>query len=77
MLMSRLRESLHHAALGRALFSTESAFSVKSWTVSQRVAGAASSSTEIINIKPDGKSTVVIFFLFLSSKMSRSKPFYL
>ncbi|KAL4523462.1 hypothetical protein Ndes2437A_g00062 [Nannochloris sp. 'desiccata'] len=55
MLMSRLRESLHHAALGRALFSTESAFSVKSWTVSQRVAGAASSSTEIINIKPDGK----------------------
>jgi len=62
-MLSRLRQPLHRATHARALFSTEtdSAFPLESWTVSQRVAGAASNTTETINIQPDGQSTVVIF----------------
>jgi len=57
MLLGRLRQPLHHTVLARAFFSTEteSALSLKSWTVSQRVAGAASSTTETITIAPDGR----------------------
>ena len=49
------RQTLHHALLARALFSTDTApSSLKNcWTIQQQLAGA--SKAETLHINPDGK----------------------
>jgi hypothetical protein len=63
MLLSSLRQPLHHGWLHRAIFSTqtESASLLKSWTI-QQVAAGVGTATETLNIQPDGKLNIRCIF---------------